>query len=91
MQIREQIIIDFEEWMSPTARAERKIKLLAARLSPEQLGEFAKGDPLTVEQMEKLLSRRKTGKLNALIKIAKRGFNKRFRQIGKYRYVWQGK
>jgi len=86
MQIKERVI-DFEEWMSPKARAVRKVQSLAARLSPEQLSEYAKGDPLTVEQIEKLLSRRKAGKLNALIKIAKIGFNKRFKQVGKYRYV----
>jgi hypothetical protein len=86
MQVKEQVI-DFEAWMSSTARAERKMKSLAARLSIQELTEFVNGDPLTLEDIEKLLSRRKAGKLNALIKIARIGFNKKFKQVGKYRYV----
>jgi len=89
MQVKEQVI-DFEAWMSPTARAERKMKSLAARLSAQELTEFVKGDPLTLEEIEKLMSRRKAGKLNALIKIATIGFNKRFKQVGKYSYVMVG-
>ncbi|MGH9876614.1 MAG: hypothetical protein ACRD5H_03175 [Nitrososphaerales archaeon] len=89
MQVKEQVI-DFEAWMSPTARAERKMKSLAARLSAQELNEFVKGDPLTLEEIEKLMSRRRVGKLDALIKIAAIGFNKRFRQIGKYSYVMVG-
>lgn len=86
MQVKEQVI-DFEAWMSPAARAERKMKSLAARLSARELTEFVKGDPLTLEEIEKLMSRRKAGKLDALIKVASIGFNKRFKQVGKYSYV----
>ncbi|MFY3742170.1 MAG: hypothetical protein HMLIMOIP_002634 [Candidatus Nitrosomirales archaeon] len=89
MQVKEQVI-DFEAWMSPAARAERKMKSLATRLSAQEVTEFAKGDPLTLEEIEKLMSRRKVGKLDALIKIATIGFNKRFRQTGKYSYVMVG-
>jgi len=84
MTAKEQAI-SFEEWMSPRARAERKAKSLAARLSAQEVAVFT-GEPLTMDEVKVLLARRKTGKLNALIKIAKRGFNKRFKQVGKYRY-----
>ena len=86
MQVKEQVI-DFEAWMSPAARAERKMKSLAARLSAQELTEFVKGDPLTLEEIEKLMSRRKAGKLEALIEVASIGFNKRFKEVGKYSYV----
>lgn len=89
MQVKEQVI-DLEAWMSPAARAERKMKSLAARLSAQELTGFEKGDPLTLEDIETLMSRRQVGKLNALIKIAAVGFDKRFKQIGKYRYVMVG-
>ncbi len=89
MQVKEQVI-DFEAWMSPAARAKRKMKSLAARLSAQELTEFVKGDPLTLEEIEKLMSRRKAGKLDALIEVASIGFNKRFKQVGKYSYVMVG-
>jgi hypothetical protein len=81
--------INFEEWMSRSARAKRKAKsLVAKRLSGMMKSQ--KREPLTAGQAEQLLRRRKSGKLMALTTIAKLGFNERFKQIGKYRYRMVG-
>lgn len=78
--------IDFEQWMSAEALAERVSKSLAARLSAEELAELGKGEPLSVEQATKLLYRRRAGELEALIEAAKMGFNQSFKQVGNRRY-----
>jgi len=60
MPTKEQII-DFRQWMSPTAVAGREMKLLASRLSPYEVATLSKGDPLTIGEIERL-GKRKVGK-----------------------------
>ena len=79
--------INFEQWMSPEARAERTEKSLAARLSDEELAQLAHGGALDVEQAKKFLNRRRAGELKALAEAARIGFNQRFKRVGKGRYL----
>ncbi len=79
--------IDFDEWMRPEAVSDRTAKSLKARLSIKDLDELVKGEALSIEEAEKLLRKRKSGELEALIEVGRVGFNRTFKQVGKGRYA----
>jgi len=77
--------IDFDEWMRPKAVSDRAAKCLKARLSAGEVAELAKGEALGVEEAERLLEKRKSGELEALIEAGRIGFHRTFKQASRKR------
>jgi hypothetical protein len=68
--------INFDTWMRPNVLGKRLMKLASVRMPPELADK-----PLSADAVNRILSLRVQGELEALIKASRSSFNKMFKQL----------
>lgn len=68
-------VINFDAWMRPNVQGKRLMELARVRTPSEP-----RGEPLSADAINKILSLRVQGELEALIKVARSSFDKMFKQ-----------
>ncbi len=73
--IESTVVINFDTWMRPNVQGKRLIEVVKVRMLSEP-----RGEPLPADAINKILSVRVQGELEALIKVARSSFDKMFKQ-----------